>query len=450
MALLGQGREPVRRRELRHHGPVHLGAGETDHALLIDCRSLETGACRCRPASAVVVMDTGARRALAASAYNDRRAACQRAVAADRSASESGTSARCATSVWRRISPAARTAARRRPHVEAREPRGRRESRGQRATGFDALGRRRPRQAAGRLMDESHASLRDLYQRLVPGARRNRRLARAARSRPAPGARHHRGWLRRLRDSARRRLRRGGTSARRCCSATRRPSTCPPHLPLPPRGRRSPAGVDSGHPVETTCLSLRFRTARHGGVCDRLDSRAWLPILVASVLVFVASNIVRMALPHHKSDAPACRRGGSHRRAGRTTSAGLPPLPVGRPMAEMKDPAFVDKLKGPVGLLTVLPADPSTCAARSARDPLPRRDGRHGRVRHGPRARSGRLVPRGLPRRPAPSPSWRHLQLSCRAPSRRGKPLGVALKEILDGLAYVLVTAGAFGWLWPR
>jgi hypothetical protein len=31
-----------------------------------------------------------------------------------------------------------------------------------------------------------------------------------------------------------------------------------------------------------------------------------------------------------------------------------------------------------------------------------------------------------------------------------GKPLGVAVKEILDGLLYALVTAGAFGWLWPR
>jgi hypothetical protein len=31
-----------------------------------------------------------------------------------------------------------------------------------------------------------------------------------------------------------------------------------------------------------------------------------------------------------------------------------------------------------------------------------------------------------------------------------GKPLSVAFKEILDGLLYGLVTAGAFGWLWPR
>jgi len=31
-----------------------------------------------------------------------------------------------------------------------------------------------------------------------------------------------------------------------------------------------------------------------------------------------------------------------------------------------------------------------------------------------------------------------------------GKPLSVTLKEVADGLLYALLTAGAFGWLWPR
>jgi hypothetical protein len=31
-----------------------------------------------------------------------------------------------------------------------------------------------------------------------------------------------------------------------------------------------------------------------------------------------------------------------------------------------------------------------------------------------------------------------------------GRPLGSALKEVADGLLYGLLTAGAFGWLWPR
>jgi galactokinase len=51
------------------------------HALLLDCRSLETKPVPVPEQAAVVVMDTGVRRALVASAYNDRRAACERVVA---------------------------------------------------------------------------------------------------------------------------------------------------------------------------------------------------------------------------------------------------------------------------------------------------------------------------------------------------------------------------------
>ena len=31
-----------------------------------------------------------------------------------------------------------------------------------------------------------------------------------------------------------------------------------------------------------------------------------------------------------------------------------------------------------------------------------------------------------------------------------GKPWTVTLKEVLDGLIYALLTAGTFGWLWPK
>jgi galactokinase len=52
------------------------------HALLIDCRSLETRHVTLPPNVRVVVMNSGVRRSLATSAYNERRAACERAVAA--------------------------------------------------------------------------------------------------------------------------------------------------------------------------------------------------------------------------------------------------------------------------------------------------------------------------------------------------------------------------------
>lgn len=54
-------------------------AGKADHALLIDCRSLETQAVPLPPDTVVVVLDTATRRGLVDSAYNERRSQCEAA-----------------------------------------------------------------------------------------------------------------------------------------------------------------------------------------------------------------------------------------------------------------------------------------------------------------------------------------------------------------------------------
>jgi galactokinase len=56
-------------------------AGRADHALLIDCRSLETRPVPFPPGIAVVVLDTATRRGLVGSAYNERRCQCEAAAA---------------------------------------------------------------------------------------------------------------------------------------------------------------------------------------------------------------------------------------------------------------------------------------------------------------------------------------------------------------------------------
>lgn len=56
-------------------------AGEVGYALLIDCRSLESTLAPLPANTAVVVLDTGTRRGLVDSAYNERRAQCQAAAA---------------------------------------------------------------------------------------------------------------------------------------------------------------------------------------------------------------------------------------------------------------------------------------------------------------------------------------------------------------------------------
>ncbi len=132
-------------------------ACEAGSALLVDCRSLETRAVPLPKGLAVVVMDTGARRSLAQSAYNERRASCERVVA-EIAQSKPGTKAlrdvsaadleaakpRLDETDWKRASHVVGEIAR--PAALAA------------ALGEGDLVK------AGRLMKESHVSLRDLYE----------------------------------------------------------------------------------------------------------------------------------------------------------------------------------------------------------------------------------------------------------------------------------------------
>ena len=54
-------------------------AGVQDRALLIDCRSLETFSAPLPKGTAVVILDTGTRRGLVDSKYNERREQCEAA-----------------------------------------------------------------------------------------------------------------------------------------------------------------------------------------------------------------------------------------------------------------------------------------------------------------------------------------------------------------------------------
>ena len=56
-------------------------AGEAGHAMLIDCRTLETRAVPLPAGTAVVVLDTATRRGLVGTAYNERRTQCETAAA---------------------------------------------------------------------------------------------------------------------------------------------------------------------------------------------------------------------------------------------------------------------------------------------------------------------------------------------------------------------------------
>jgi galactokinase len=133
-------------------------ASEDGCALLLDCRSLATEPVPLPASAVVVVMDTGVRRSLAASsAYNDRRSACEAAVATLRAGDRRVHALRdvdlpLLVSARADLDPVAFRCAR---HVVEEN---------QRPPAMAEALRRGDLREAGRLMDASHASLRDLFQ----------------------------------------------------------------------------------------------------------------------------------------------------------------------------------------------------------------------------------------------------------------------------------------------
>ena len=68
---------------MRHHGPVRLRARQEDSALFIDCRSMDFEAVPMALETngySLVVTNSGVRRGLVDSAYNERRQSCQEGV----------------------------------------------------------------------------------------------------------------------------------------------------------------------------------------------------------------------------------------------------------------------------------------------------------------------------------------------------------------------------------
>jgi hypothetical protein len=90
-------------------------------------------------------------------------------------------------------------------------------------------------------------------------------------------------------------------------------------------------------------------------------SALWLPILLAAVIVFVASSVIHMTPLWHKSDFPKMPQEAEVLAALRPLA--LPPgdyfIPRASGMKEMRTPEFKDKLtRGPVAVLTVMPNGP--------------------------------------------------------------------------------------------
>ncbi len=135
--------------------------GEADRLMLLDCRSLEYRSLPLPEDAAIVIADTSVRRSLVNSAYNDRRAACEEAVRVLREDLPEIKALRDVSveDFNRLCSKLSKDVEKRARHVVEEIERTRR--------AIDLL-ERGGVGAFGRLMNQCHASLRDLYEVSCP------------------------------------------------------------------------------------------------------------------------------------------------------------------------------------------------------------------------------------------------------------------------------------------
>ena len=179
----------------------------------------------------------------------------------------------------------------------------------------------------------------------------------------------------------------------------------------------------------------------------------WLPIVVAAAIVFVASSILHMVLPIHRSDYKRLPAEDDVMAALRRFK--IPPgdylVPCAGSPKAMNDPAFIDKMvKGPVMFATVMPSGRPAMAAQLAQWFV------YCLV-------VGVFAAYIAGRALGPDAQYLAVFRFAGATAFLGYSLAlwqntiwykrnwvVTLKSTVDGLLYGLLTAGTFGWLWPR
>jgi len=179
----------------------------------------------------------------------------------------------------------------------------------------------------------------------------------------------------------------------------------------------------------------------------------WLPILLSAVIVFVVSSIIHMLLSYHNTDFSKLADEDAVMDALRPFN--IPPgdyvLPCACNTKNMGSPEFIEKLKkGPVAFITVMPSGQfsmtgsliqwflysiliSIFAAYVAGHAL--EAGAHylAVFRY-----VGALAFAGYGLGLLQNSIWYKRSWSA------------TLKSVFDALIYAMVTAGTFGWLWPR
>lgn len=179
----------------------------------------------------------------------------------------------------------------------------------------------------------------------------------------------------------------------------------------------------------------------------------WIPILLSAILVFVISSLIHMLLKYHQNDFKKLPNEDAVMEALRKFEIpeGDYLIPCAGSAKAMKSPEYIDKMtKGPVAVVTFIkPGVPTMTKnlilwflyivvvnifAAYIADRAVGPGGQYLRVFRfvGCTAFIGH--------------SLALLQNSI----WYKRNWGATIKSIFDGLIYALVTAGTFGWLWPR
>jgi hypothetical protein len=178
----------------------------------------------------------------------------------------------------------------------------------------------------------------------------------------------------------------------------------------------------------------------------------WLPILLSAVLVFLASSLLHMVLKYHRADYSKL----PNEDAVMDVLRPVPPADYVVPYAGgregMKDPAFLEKVKrGPMAMITIMKGDMSSAFKRSLTQWFV-----YSLV-------VGVFAAYVAGRARGPGTEYMEVFRFVGTVAFVGYALGLAqqsiwygrkwsttFRSIFDGLIYGMLTAGVFGWLWPK
>lgn len=178
-----------------------------------------------------------------------------------------------------------------------------------------------------------------------------------------------------------------------------------------------------------------------------------IPIVLSAVFVFIASSIIHMATPWHKGDLMPLPDEDGVMNALRPFK--LPPgnylFPRAASMADMKSPAFLEKMKaGPVAFMTVRPGGNVNMGGTLVQWfiyslVVSLFAGYIAGVAFGPGTEYLRIMQvAGCVAFVGYSMAQLHESIWW------GRRWSWTIRNVLDGLLYGLLTGGTFGWLWPR